>query len=160
LLGRRTGIDEVFAAMTLARDNGPNDRPDGDSTRLAELGQDALDVAARAVANLAIAFDPQVVAVSGGMLGSAATIIPQLNAALAQMVPFPPRLVLAHFAQQAPLAGAGLLAYGAARLPAPQHRRSIAPVRPLPGQAVPQWMDTTEHEPGRPCENETDLPGA
>ena len=39
LLGRPTGTDEVFAAMTLARVSGPNDRPDGDSTWLAALGQ-------------------------------------------------------------------------------------------------------------------------
>jgi glucokinase len=146
--------------MTLARVSGPNDRPDGDSTWLAALGQDALDVAARAVANLAIAFDPQVVAVSGGMLGSAETIIPRLGAALAQLVPFPPLLVLAHFAQQAPLAGACLLAYRAAGLPVPQHLQFNSTGKTLQGQAAPQWMDTTDHEPGRPGENETDPPGA
>jgi glucokinase len=160
LLGRPTGTDEVFAAMTLARVSGPNDRPDGDSTWLAALGQDALDVAARAVANLAIAFDPQVVAVSGGMLGSAETIIARLGAALAQLVPFPPRLVLAHFAQQAPLAGACLLAYRAAGLPVPQHLQFNSTGKTLQGQAAPQWMDTTDHEPGRPGENQTDPPGA
>ena len=120
LLGRPTRTDEVFAAMTLPPASAPFDRPSDDKMRLAALGQEALDLAARAVANLAIALDPQVVAVSGGMLASADQIIPRLNAALAQLVPFPPRLVLAHFGQQAPLAGACLLAYRAARLPAPE----------------------------------------
>jgi glucokinase len=124
LLGRPTGTDEVFAAMTLPPESVQADRPrfehaTDDKTRLAALGQDGLDLAARAIANLAIALDPQVVAVSGGMLASADQIIPQLGAALAQLVPFPPLLVLAHFAEHAPLAGACLLAYRAAELTAP-----------------------------------------
>jgi predicted NBD/HSP70 family sugar kinase len=119
LLGRRTGTDEVFAAMAPARDGAPDDGPEGDQARLSALGRHALDVAARAVANLAIALDPQVVAVSGGMLRSAQEIMPRLAAALTELVPYPPRLVLAHFAEQAPLAGACLLGYRAAGLDDP-----------------------------------------
>jgi glucokinase len=125
LLGRATGAEEVFAAMRSAR------RSDGDAgagaghdaARLAALGEDALDLAARTVANLAITLDPEVVAVSGGMLRSADVITPALAAALSRLVPFPPRLVTAHFADHAPLAGACLVAYRAA------------------GIAPPAWLD-------------------
>jgi glucokinase len=155
LLGRPTGTDEVFAAMTLppnsARFDRPSfDRPSDDTTRLAALGQEALDLAARAVANLAIALDPHVVAVSGGMLASADQIIPQLGAALAQLVPFPPRLVLAHFAQHAPIAGACLLAYRAAELPAPEQLLIINTGKASPGHALPPRLDTSGHEQSRP----------
>lgn len=134
LLGRRTGTDEVFAAMAPARDGAPDDGPEGDHARLSALGRHALDVAARAVANLAIALDPQVVAVSGGMLRSAQEIMPRLAAALTELVPYPPRLVLAHFAEQAPLAGACLLGYRAAGLDEPadlqMHRADATTPRP------------------------------
>jgi glucokinase len=154
LLGRPTGTDEVFAAMTLPLDSVRYDRPvlerpSDDKTRLAALGQQALDLAARAVANLAIALDPQVVAVSGGMLGSADQIIPRLGAALAQLVPFPPRLVLAHFAQHAPLAGACLLAYRAAGLPEPDQLLINAAAEPSPATTVPPGWDGAGHEPSR-----------
>jgi glucokinase len=122
LLGRRAGTEEVFAAMGKA----PDDSLDSalsptDVGLLAELGHRALDVAARAIANLAVALDPEIVAVSGGMLRSADQIIPRLVSTLDQLVPFPPRLVLAHFAERAPLAGACLLAYRAAALAEPRH---------------------------------------
>lgn len=148
LLGRPTATDEVFAAMALPPDSAQIDRlssdcPSDDKTRLAALGQEALDLAARAVANLAIALDPQVVAVSGGMLASADHIIPQLSAALAQLVPFPPRLVLAHFAQHAPLAGACLLGYRAAGLPAPEQLLIKNTRKAFPRQAVPPVLDTS-----------------
>jgi glucokinase len=119
LLGRPTGTDEVFAAMrTVGRGGGA--AGDGqDAARLAALGEEALDLAARTVANLAIALDPEVVAVSGGMLRSSDVITPALVAALSRLVPFPPRLVAAHFADHAPLAGACLVAYRAAGIPPP-----------------------------------------
>jgi glucokinase len=114
-LGRRTGTDEVFAAMRAARrGGGAGAAVSRDDEALAALGEQALDLAARAVANLAIALDPEVVALSGGMLRSADVITPTLASALADLVPFPPRLVRAHFAEHAPLAGACLAAYGAA----------------------------------------------
>lgn len=118
LLGRPVGTAEVFTAVARAR-NGAADVPAGDGGRLAALGERALAVAARAVANLAVALDPEVVALSGGMLRSADVIVPALEAALARLVPFPPRLVMARFAEHAPLAGACLLGFRAAGLPAP-----------------------------------------
>jgi glucokinase len=119
LLGRPTGADEVFAAMRSAQRDGEGVGAQEDAARLATLGEDALELAARTVANLAIALDPEVVAVSGGMLRSADVITPALAAALSRLVPFPPRLVTAHFADHAPLAGACLVAYRAAGIPPP-----------------------------------------
>jgi predicted NBD/HSP70 family sugar kinase len=122
LLQRRIATQEVFAAMSSAP-AGATESPlsTGDMRRLATLGRRALDVATRAIANLAVALDPEVVAVSGGMLRSADQILPQLAETLGQLVPFPPRLVRAHFAEHAPLAGACLLGYRAAQLPEPEH---------------------------------------
>jgi glucokinase len=121
-LGRRTGTDEVFAAMRAARRCGGDAGAavSGDDEALAALGEEALDLAARAVANLAIALDPEVIALSGGMLRSADVITPTLATALADLVPFPPRLVTAHFAEHAPLAGACLAAYRAAGADPPE----------------------------------------
>jgi glucokinase len=120
LLQRATATRDIFAAMSSAP-AGPTESPlpSGDLARLAALGRHALDVAVRAIANLAVALDPEVVAVSGGMLRSADQIMPQLAEALERLVPFPPRLVPAHFAEHAPLAGACLLGYRAAGLDEP-----------------------------------------
>lgn len=117
LLGRPTGTHEVFAAVAATRrGDAPSRREDA---RLAALGERALETAARAVANLAIALDPEVIGVSGGMLRSAEVILPALQEALALLVPFPPRLVRTHFGDHAPLAGACLLGYRAAALSPP-----------------------------------------
>jgi glucokinase len=119
-LGRKAGAAEVFAAMAAIRTrNGFVAEAPDDIDRLAELGQRGLETAVRAVANLAIAFDPEVVALSGGMLRSAALVIPELRDALDRLVPFPPRLALAHFAELAPLAGACLLAFQTAGITEP-----------------------------------------
>jgi glucokinase len=120
LLQRAAATREIFAAMSSAP-AGPIDPglPSGDLARLAALGHRALDVAVRAIANLAVALDPEVVAVSGGLLRSADQIMPRLAEALERLVPFPPRLVPAHFAEHAPLAGACLLGYQAAGLEVP-----------------------------------------
>jgi glucokinase len=115
LLVRPTHTAEVFEAMAGVDDRGAG----ADTGRLAALGERALDVAARAVANLAVALDPEVLALSGGMLRSADVILARFGAALARLVPFPPRVVMARFAEHAPLAGACLLAYRAAAVPPP-----------------------------------------
>jgi glucokinase len=119
LLGRPTDTAEVFRAIAAIRGRKAEPGPTGDTGRLAALGERALDVAARAVANLAVALDPEVLALSGGMLSSADVIVPLFTATLARLVPFPPRLVMARFAGHAPLAGACLLAYRAAAIPPP-----------------------------------------
>jgi glucokinase len=118
LLGRPTGTGAVFDAVAAVRKEGRH-AVDADTVRLAQLGERALRTAARAVANLAIALDPEVIAVSGGMLRSARVIMPALEDALGRLVPFPPRLLMTHFGDHAPLAGACLLGYRAAALTPP-----------------------------------------
>jgi glucokinase len=62
--------------------------------------------------NLAIAVDPQRIAVGGGMVRSWDQLAPRLRAALDAAVPYPPELVIAAFPFDAPLIGA--LAQGVA----------------------------------------------
>jgi glucokinase len=74
------------------------------------LVHDALDDLAIAVANIAILLNPQRIAVGGGMMDSAATILAALGRRLRQAVPFPPQLVAARFGSDAALHGAIALA--------------------------------------------------
>jgi len=53
------------------------------------------------VVNLAIALDPSRIAVGGGLTGSWASFEGPLRAGLEAAVPFPPKLVLARFAEDA-----------------------------------------------------------
>jgi glucokinase len=96
-LGRRVTTAEAFA---LARSE----------PQVRELLAGALAVLGRHVANLALAFDPEVIAIGGGMMGSAPAILPVLREQLDRAVPYPPRLEAAHFARDGSLAGAILLA--------------------------------------------------
>ncbi len=84
-----------------------------------ELGLDELISAfveelAFHLVNLAILVDPERIAVGGGMVRSWDRIEPQLAEALTRGVPFPPELVLARYAHDAPLIGAIALAVDAA----------------------------------------------
>jgi glucokinase len=84
-----------------------------------ELGLDELISAfveelAFHVVNLAILVDPERIAVGGGMVRSWDRIEPRLAEALTRGVPFPPELVLARYAHDAPLIGAIALAVDAA----------------------------------------------
>jgi len=65
--------------------------------------------------NLAVAVDPQRIAVGGGMVRSWDQIAPRLRAALDAAVPYPPELVIAAFPFDAPLIGALTLGVAAAR---------------------------------------------
>jgi glucokinase len=100
LLGRPVTAGELFA---LAREN----------AQAKELLSSALDELSMHVANLAIALDPQRIAVGGGLVRSADVLLPALRERLAQAVPFPPELVAAKFDQDASLLGAIALALGA-----------------------------------------------
>jgi glucokinase len=76
---------------------------------------DFLDELAFHLVNLAIAVDPERIAVGGGMVRSWELIGPRLRAALDAAVPFPPDLVPAAFPYDAPLIGALMLGAEAAR---------------------------------------------
>jgi glucokinase len=62
------------------------------------------------LANLAIALDPQRIAVGGGLMAHADTILPVLRERIAAAVPFPPDVVAARFIRDGALRGAAALA--------------------------------------------------
>jgi glucokinase len=99
LLGRPVTAGELFA---LAKEN----------VEAKELVTAALDELSMHVANLAIALDPERIAVGGGLVRSADVLLPALADRLAHAVPFPPELVSARFDQDAALLGAVALALG------------------------------------------------
>ncbi|GAA4525240.1 ROK family protein [Amycolatopsis samaneae] len=99
LLGRPVTAGELFG---LAREH----------TAAKELVTAALDELSMHVANLAIALDPERIAVGGGLVRSADLLLPALRDRLAHAVPFPPELVAARFDQDAALLGAVALALG------------------------------------------------
>jgi predicted NBD/HSP70 family sugar kinase len=68
------------------------------------------------VANLAIALDPERIAVGGGLMAHAETILPALKSRVAEAVPFPPEVVAARFIQDGALRGAAALAIDALAL--------------------------------------------
>src|SRR4051794_4721485 len=65
------------------------------------------------VANLAIAVDPERIAVGGGLMAHADTILPALRERVAVAVPVPPDVVPARFLQDGALRGAAALAIDA-----------------------------------------------
>jgi glucokinase len=69
------------------------------------------------VANLAIALDPERIAVGGGLMAHADMILPALQDRLAAAVPFPPEIVPARFLQDGALRGAAALASDAVERP-------------------------------------------
>jgi glucokinase len=62
------------------------------------------------VVNLAIALDPARIAVGGGLMAHAESILPVLRARVAEAVPFPPQVVPAEFLHDGALRGAAALA--------------------------------------------------
>lgn len=72
---------------------------------------DTLTELAIHLANTAILLDPSRITIGGGLIRSARRILPVLDGMLQRAVPFPPELVVAHFAQDGPLVGAAALAW-------------------------------------------------
>jgi len=62
------------------------------------------------VTNLAIALDPERIAVGGGLMASGALILPRLQAHMRRFVPFPPSVVAASLVHDAGLMGAVVVA--------------------------------------------------
>jgi glucokinase len=89
--------------------------------------REALDLLATALANMAVLLDPQRIAIGGGMMAAADTILPALAAHLARVVPFPPQLTPAHFREDASLHGAVALAVDHLPVPASGVRPPTGP---------------------------------
>lgn len=100
LLGRDTPAEDLFGIR-------------GDP-RVDRLLDGALDALATAVANLAIALDPERVVLGGGMAAEPA-LPSRISATLAAAVPFPPVVEAGRFASDAALVGALALAVDALR---------------------------------------------
>jgi glucokinase len=83
--------------------------------RLRELLDEGLRVLGAHVAALVLAVDPARIAVGGGLAAAGNRLLDPLRATLRRAVPFPPELVTARFRDDAPLAGALLLALDATR---------------------------------------------
>ncbi|WP_084714828.1 ROK family protein [Streptacidiphilus rugosus] len=75
-----------------------------------ELAAETLTVLARALANLSVFVDPARIVLGGGMMASAATLLPALTRLVGQATPFPPELRTARFLKDASLHGALALA--------------------------------------------------
>jgi glucokinase len=76
------------------------------------------------VANLAIALDPERIAVGGGLMAHADRILPVLRERVEAVVPFPPEVVPARFLHDGALRGAAALALDAlASAPVPEVAR-------------------------------------
>lgn len=105
-LGERAGLllgEHVTAADVFERAQ----MPDG-------FLEDWLAVLTMHLANLAIAFDPERVALGGGLMANADTIVPALRERMQAVVPFPPEVVPARFLHDGALRGAAALAIDAA----------------------------------------------
>jgi glucokinase len=104
-LGKRAGalVDDELSAENVFSDE-----------RLpAQFVEEWLAELSMNVANLAIAVDPERIAVGGGLMAHAATILPALRDRVDAVVPFPPAIVPARFLQDAALRGAAALAIDA-----------------------------------------------
>jgi glucokinase len=99
------GVDSAAAVF---------DRADDDPRAATLLAEFIADLSFHLV-NLAIAIDPQRIAVGGGLVRSWDRLHRSLREALDAAVPFPPELVLADFPFDAPLMGALAMSTSAAR---------------------------------------------
>lgn len=80
----------------------------------AQVAMQAAGAIAAAVSDIAVLIDPQVVALGGGLMGAADTLLPIVRARVENVVPFPPEIVPARFTYDASLYGSIALAVDAA----------------------------------------------
>lgn len=98
----------------------------------AQIVHRALGVFADAVANLAVFVDPSRLAVGGGVMAAGDIILPVLRSRLAQVVPFPPEIVAAHFTHDASLFGAIALAVDSVVGAIPTQTHDVATLTGVP----------------------------
>jgi glucokinase len=80
---------------------------------------DELHALAMHITNLAIALDPEVVSLGGGLLRSGELIVPVVRDSTDRCVPFPPTVTVATFADDGPLVGAAAAAFASLAVGAP-----------------------------------------
>jgi predicted NBD/HSP70 family sugar kinase len=91
------------------------------------LAEEFIDHLCRAVVNLAISLDVDVISVGGGVAVASRSFLPALRAALDEYVPFPPKLTASPAPNDLSMRGALLLAYKAAGLGVPNLNQRSGP---------------------------------
>jgi glucokinase len=109
---------DALARQTLGPESGTKDLFASSAPELKQPLQRRIDALSAQLVNLAIAFDVETIAIGGGVNRQFPVLEANLAPLLQRLVPFPPALVCARFADDAPLWGAMELARRAANLPA------------------------------------------
>ena len=86
---------------------------------LSQLAEEFMDQLTHAVCNLAIALDPDIISIGGGVSSAADVFIPRLRGALDEFVPYPPAVTVSPLANDLSMLGALLLAYRSLHIPVP-----------------------------------------
>ncbi|WP_284978343.1 ROK family protein [Arthrobacter sp. fls2-241-R2A-200] len=86
---------------------------------LAGLAEEFIDQITHAVCNLAIALDPDVISIGGGVSAAGDVFMPRLRDALNEFVPYPPAVTVSPAANDLSMLGALLLAYNSLQIPVP-----------------------------------------
>lgn len=108
-------LDDL-ARRTLGSEHGAKDLFESNEPELQQQLQRRMDALSAQLINLAIAFDVETIAIGGGVNRQFPMLEANLTRLLQRLVPFPPALVRARFAEDAPLWGAMELARRAAGL--------------------------------------------
>lgn len=124
LLGREVTTADLFAQASAGKrgPEGGRGRP-GHAGLLAnprlpegavqEMMDEAVGALGVCVANLCVVLDPERVVIGGGMMRAADYLLPRVTAVVRRVVPFPPEIRPARFADDAPLMGALALGHAA-----------------------------------------------
>jgi len=109
---------DALARQALGEDRRAEDLFASEDPKIRHELQRRVHALAAQLVNLAIALDVECIAIGGGINRQFALFEATLSGLMDRLVPFPPMLVRAHFADEAPLWGALELARRAAGLPA------------------------------------------
>jgi glucokinase len=101
---------DALARRTLGADSSAKDLFESSESELQRRLQRRIDALAAQLVNLAVAFDVETIAIGGGVNRQFSALEAHLTGLLQRLVPFPPSLVRARFADDAPLWGAMELA--------------------------------------------------
>ncbi|MEU7002014.1 ROK family protein [Nonomuraea sp. NPDC046570] len=110
LLRREVTTADLFAQASAGERRPEGDLPEG---AVREMMDEAVGALGVCVANLCVVLDPERVVIGGGMMRAADYLLPRVTAVVRRVVPFPPEIRPARFADDAPLMGALALGHAA-----------------------------------------------